>query len=330
MAIRDGAGVRRKANPEWSERLTSTRDSIEPQASETRIGVLYGIGAYLAWGVIPIYFKQLTSVDPLEVLAHRVIWSLAFLSVLLQIKGGWPVVFSAFRSRRTVISIVATTALIACNWYTFIWAVIHDRVVEASLGYYINPLVSVLLGFVFLRERMRPLQWVAIAIAAGAVAFLTYRLGKPPVVSLILAFSFGLYGLLRKISSIGALPGLAIEVAFLSPIAVGLIVLWSQRGELMFLHESTKLDLLLAAGGVVTAVPLLWFANAARRLRLSTIGLMQYMAPTLQLVLGAAIYDEPTTRAHWITFGCIWTALAIYTSDALALRRRTLVAKVAT
>lgn len=303
--------------------MTPPSESTHAHAAETRKGVIYGLAAYLAWGVIPIYFKAVKSVPPLEVLAHRVIWSLAFLFFLIQIKRGWPAVIGALRTRRTLIALMATTALIACNWFTFIWAVIHDHLVEASLGYYINPLVSVLLGFVLLRERMRLFQWVAIAIAAGAVTYLTIRLGRPPIVSLILAFSFGFYGLVRKVAAVGALPGLAIEVTFLTPIAITLLVWWSSTSQLVFLHESRRIDVLLAAGGVITATPLLWFTNAARRLRLSTIGIMQYIAPTLQLLLGAVVYHEPTSRAHWVTFACIWTALAIYTTDALTHRRPT-------
>ncbi|MCB9858747.1 MAG: EamA family transporter RarD [Phycisphaerales bacterium] len=286
-----------------------------------RIGVFYGLGCYLAWGVIPIYFKAVKAVPPLEVLAHRVIWSVVFLAALLQIKRGWPAIRVAISSRRTMLALIASTLLIACNWYTFIWAVGHDQVVQASLGYYINPLVSVVLGFAFLRERMRKLQWVAVAIAACAVVYLTIRIGKPPAISLILAMTFGLYGLLRKVAAVGALPGLAIETTMLAPIAVGFLVWRSHTGQLVFLNGSTGIDCLLAAGGIVTAVPLLWFANAARRLRLSTIGIMQYIAPTMQLVLGALIYSEPTGRHHWITFAAIWGALLIYTLDALSARR---------
>lgn len=303
--------------------LTSGNESSSHQASEARLGVIYGLACYLAWGVIPIYFKAVKSVPPLEVLAHRVVWSVVFLAILLQVRRGWPAILQAVGSRRTMLALLATTVLIACNWYTFIWAVSHDRVVEASLGYYINPLVSVLLGFVLLRERMRMFQWVAIAIAAAAVLYLTVRLGKPPIVSLILAFTFGFYGLLRKVAQVGSLPGLAIETTILAPVAVAFLVWTSRAGNLVFLHQSTRLDALLAAGGVVTAVPLLWFANAARRLRLATIGLMQYIAPTLQLLLGAAVYGEKTSLDHWITFAAIWSALGVYTFDALSHRRLT-------
>jgi len=301
--------------------LTSDHTSDQDNAAETRRGVYYGLGCYLAWGVIPVYFKAVKSVPPIEVLAHRVIWSVVFLAALLQLKRGWPTIAAALRNWRTMTALGASTILIACNWYTYIWAVGNNQVVEASLGYYINPLVSVVLGFVFLRERMRSLQWLAVALAAIAVTYLTVRLGKPPVISLILAFTFGLYGLLRKVASVGALAGLAIETTMLAPIAIGFLIWRSRTGELIFLHETTRLDLLLAAGGVVTAVPLLWFANAARRLRLSTIGVMQYLAPTLQLLLGAVVYHEATTTHHWMTFAAIWTALIVYTVDALASRQ---------
>lgn len=296
-------------------------ESTAAHAADVRLGVLYGLGCYLAWGVIPVYFKAVKSVPLLEVLANRIVWSVVFLAVLLQVKRGWPAIIAAIRTRKTMVALVASTILIACNWYTFIWAIGHNQVVQASLGYYINPLVSVVFGFVFLRERMRPLQWVAVAIAGVAVAYLTIRIGEAPIISLILAFTFAFYGLLRKVAAVGALPGLAIEVTMLCPIAIVFLVWRARNGQLIFLHESARIDILLVAGGMVTALPLLWFANAARRLRLSTIGIMQYIAPTLQLLLGAVVYHEPTSRHHWITFAAIWGALLIYTLDALSARR---------
>ena len=289
---------------------------------EARLGVVYGLACYLSWGFVPIYFKQIVIVPPLEILAHRIIWSVVFLSLVLTLRRAWPAIVAAVRSPRTMWALVASTALIACNWYTFIWAVSHNLVLQASLGYYINPLVSVLLGFIFLRERLRPMQWTAVALAACAVIYFTIQTGATPRIALFLAVSFALYGLLRKVAPVGALPGLAIETAFLLPIAVGFLLHWGNSGRLIFATHSRAIDLLLIAGGVVTAVPLWWFANAARRLRLSTMGIMQYIAPTLQLVLGAAVYGEPTQAAHWITFGGIWLALAYYTADALRQRAR--------
>ncbi len=302
--------------------MTLPNAGPESKAAEARLGVIYGLACYLAWGLIPIYFKAVKQVAPLEILAHRIIWSVVFLAVLLQFRRGWPAIVETVRSRRTMLALFASTILIAGNWYTYIWAIGHDQVIMASLGYYINPLVSVLLGFVFLKERMRPLQWLAVAVAAIAVLYMTIMIGEPPVISLILAFTFAFYGLLRKVASVGALPGLAIETTMLLPFAVGFLIWSSQAGTMSFTNISTRIDLLLAAGGIVTAVPLLWFTNAARRLRLSTIGLMQYLAPTLQLLLGAAVYDEEMHSYRWIAFGGIWTALLIYTMDALSRQKR--------
>lgn len=307
--------------------MQNSTNATDHDRKEARAGVLYGLGCFLAWGIIPIYFKSFVDdrgqiiVPPFEVLAHRIVWSVLFLGIVLTVKRGWPAIIAALRNRRTMLALIASTILIACNWYTYIYAMVHNEVIQASLGYYINPLVSVFLGFVFLRERMRVGQWIAIAIAASAVVFFTIRMGTTPRIALILAFTFALYGLLRKIAPVGALPGLAIETALLLPFSLGFLFFWQKSGDLVFLHYSRRIDFLLFAGGIVTAVPLWWFANAARRLRLSTVGIMQYIAPTMQLILGAVVYNEPTQTAHWITFAGIWFALACYTVDAFSHRR---------
>jgi chloramphenicol-sensitive protein RarD len=290
----------------------------------TRTGLLYGIAAYLWWGFVVFYFKAVANVPPLEVLAHRVVWSVVLLGVLLGLRGRWREGLRALRDRRSVIALLFTTVLIAGNWYTFIWAVSHDRVVEASLGYYINPLVNVLLGFVFLRERLRRAQWIAVALATVAVVLLSARMGSVPVISLVLAFSFGLYGLLRKTMKVDGLVGLTVETTLLLPVAVGYLLWLEKQGALVFGHAEVSTQLLLVAAGAVTALPLLWFANAARRLELATVGLLQYIAPSLQFLSAVLVFGEPFGRVQLVSFVLIWAALALYTTDMVRRARRQL------
>ncbi|MHC4695548.1 MAG: EamA family transporter RarD [Planctomycetota bacterium] len=282
---------------------------------ETRIGVAYGLAAYLWWGMVPIYFKQVAHVLPTEVLAHRVIWSVVLLSVLMRIYDRWHVAYDLLRNKLTIITLCGTMILIAGNWLVFIWAVANDRVLQASLGYFINPLFSVLLGFVFLRERLRRWQIVSVALAGIGVAYLTLGYGQVPWVALFLAVSFGFYGLLRKTAKVDALVGLTAETTLLAPLALGYLIYLAIRGDCVFGTQSRWMDLLLALGGVITAVPLLWFTNAARRLRLATMGFLQYIAPSMHFLLAVAVYGEAFTLAHQITFACIWTALIIYSID---------------
>lgn len=289
---------------------------------ERRIGVFYGLAAYLWWGFVVVYFKAVASVSPLEVLAHRVVWSLVLLGSLLAVRGRWREGLRIVSDRRSMLALLGSTALIALNWFTFIWAVGHDRVVQASLGYYINPLVNVLLGVLFLRERLRRPQAVAVGLAAVAVTVLTLEKGEVPVVSLVLAFSFGLYGLLRKTMRADALVGLTIEVTLLLPIAVAYLVHQYDAGVLAFGARSWRIDLLLVAAGAVTALPLLWFANAARRLHYATVGLLQYIAPSLQFITAIVFFGEQVRPLQLGAFGLIWVALALYSSDALRREHR--------
>jgi chloramphenicol-sensitive protein RarD len=291
------------------------------ERKQTRIGLAYGIAAYSWWGLVAVYFKAVAHVPAFEILAHRIIWSVLLLSALLRFRGRWNVALAALRERRIVVTLIATTALIAANWFTFIWAIANEQVLQASLGYFINPLVNVLFGFVFLRERLRGWQKVSVALAGTGVSYLTISAGALPLVSLTLAFSFAFYGLLRKTARVDALVGLTLETVLLAPLALGYAVylFWSGIGA--FGLESRATDLLLAAGGVVTAVPLLWFANAVRRLRLATVGFLQYIAPTGQFLL-ALYFGEDLSMAHLVSFSCIWTALLIYTVDSLRVARR--------
>lgn len=284
----------------------------------TRAGLLYGLGAYLAWGFIPAYFKLLADVPPLVVLAHRVVWSVAFLSLLLTLQRKWGEVRAALRRRRTMLALLCSTVLIATNWYVFIWAIDHGQLLEASLGYFINPLVNVLLGVVVLRERLTLGQLAGLALAAVGVANLTLGAGGIPWIALSLAVSFAFYGLLRKTAPVAPLAGLSIETAILFPIALlvvtgALPVPASHHG-----GELTRTTYaLLSAAGVITAVPLLWFAAGARRLRLSTMGFIQYLAPTCQFLLAVLAYHEPFTRRQLVSFGLIWAALAAYTLESV-------------
>jgi chloramphenicol-sensitive protein RarD len=283
-------------------------------------GFAAALFAYLAWGVFPIYFKALRGVSAPQILAHRIVWSLALLAVIVTAQRRWREFAAAFRGR-ALGAFAATTALISANWLLYIWSVNAGRVLEASLGYFVNPLVNVVLGVLFLRERLTRLQGVAVALAAAGVLALVVRLGSFPWVSLTLAASFGLYGLVRKKARIDAIVGLLVETALLAPVAGIYLLVLAGRGTGAFGTAGASTTLLLALAGVVTAVPLIAFAVGIRTLRLSTMGLIQYVAPTGQFLLAVALYREPFTSAHALAFGLIWTSLALYTFDALRSTR---------
>ncbi len=286
-------------------------------------GVFYGLAAYLWWGICPIYFKAVAHVPAQEVLAHRIVWSLLLLTLLMARRGDLGATLRAARSPRLLLTLTATTLLVAVNWFTFIWAVGHDRLLEASLGYFINPLVNVLLGLLILRERLRPLQWASLGLATAGVALMAVRMGGIPMISLVLAFSFALYGLLRKTAPIGGMAGLTIETALLAPVALAALVFWDRQGVLVFGHLDRTSDGLLALSGVITALPLIWFTNAARRLRYATVGFLQYCTPTLHFLLAVVVYGEPFSHARLMSFGLIWLALGIFSVDTVAAGRRT-------
>jgi chloramphenicol-sensitive protein RarD len=280
-----------------------------------RAGVVYGLAAYLWWGFIPLYFKAVASVPPLEVLAHRVLWSLVFLVTFLLIRGRGSKLAALLRDRRSVALLSVTTILIAVNWLVFIWAVFNHHLLQASLGYFINPLVNVLLGFVFLRERLRRWQVVAVVLALSGVVFLAVGSGVVPWVALVLAVTFGTYGLLRKIARPDGLMGLTIETLLLAPAALGWLWWSAGQGVLVFGQHGWTVSLVLLAAGPVTALPLVWFAEGARRLRYATIGFLQYVAPSLQFLLAVVFFGEAFTTVHAVSFGLIWTALAVYSVD---------------
>jgi chloramphenicol-sensitive protein RarD len=280
-------------------------------------GVLFAAAAYLLWGLFPIYIKWLQAVPPAEILAHRMVWSLAFVALLLALRHHWRWLREVIEQPALLARFAGSAAFVSLNWGVYIWAVNADRVVDASLGYFINPLVNVLAGWLLLRERLRPVQWWAVAIAAAGVAWLTWQAGTVPWIGLTLAFSFAAYGLLRKTASLGALEGLALETALLFPLAFAYLAWLAIDGRNAFVAGPVSLQWLLVAAGPVTAVPLLLFAAGARRISFSLLGLLQYIGPTIQLALGIWLYGEPFPASKAVGYALIWAALALYTVESL-------------
>jgi chloramphenicol-sensitive protein RarD len=293
---------------------------------DTTRGAIATAGAFLFWGLAPLYWRILASAPATELLAHRIAWSAPCLAALLALGRRFPEVRRAVVTPRTLGILLVTTVLIAVNWLTFLWAINNGHVLDASLGYYVNPLVSVLLGFVFLGERLRRLQAAAVGLAVAGVALLSARHGLPWV-SLVLAFSFGFYGLLRKVVDARPMVGLSVEVALLSPLAVGYLLALASAGRGAFGSGGAGRDLLLAAAGPITVFPLLWFNQGVRSLSLATVGMLQYLAPTGHFLLGVTVFKEPFGGSQLVAFAFIWTALALYTLDLRrALARRSAVA----
>jgi chloramphenicol-sensitive protein RarD len=282
-----------------------------------RSGLASGIAAYLCWGFIPVYFKAVAAAPPLELLSHRVVWAQGLLLALCWRSGQLGEVRQALRPGRTLKLLVASTLLIAVNWLLYIWAVVSGRVLEGSLGYYINPLFNVLLGVLVMGERLARPVVVAVLIAGAGVTWMAVQGGHPPWLALALAVSFGLYGLVRKLVGVGSLVGLAVETALLLPFAIGYLAWAGTTGRLVFLSGRPGLDVLLVAAGPVTALPLLLFTAAARRLPLSTLGFLQYLSPTLQFLLAVLAYGEPFSAARAVAFACIWLALGIVAWNGL-------------
>jgi chloramphenicol-sensitive protein RarD len=284
---------------------------------ERRLGVLSGLAAYSLWGLFPLYFPLLEPAGGLEIVAHRVLWSLVFVGLLLTGRRNWSQVRALVSDRRRLLVLAGAAFLIAVNWLVFVYGVNSGQVVETSLGYFINPLVSVLLGVVVFSERLRPLQWVAVGIAAVAVAVLTIDYGRPPWIALALAASFGLYGVMKKLVRVEAAPGLFVETALVAvPAGIVLAVLHSS-GHGTFGTAGVGHSLLLVSCGIATAIPLLLFAAAARRIPLSTVGLLQYLTPLMQLAIGVFVYDEPMPPARLAGFVIVWIALGVFTVDSL-------------
>lgn len=294
----------------------------EKEAREHRLGLVYAGGAFVFWGVSPIFWKLIGHVPSSQQLAHRVVWCALIMLGLLLVRGGMPRLGDALRQPKTVLALVASTVMIGANWFIFLYSIETDQLLQTSLGYFINPLVSVLLGLVFLRETLRPAQWAACGLAAVGVSFMAWQLGALPWISLVLACTFGFYGLLRKTVPVGPEEGLALETWILAPVAALYLLQRETLGEAVFLGHGAGTSVALLATGLVTALPLLWFTHGARRLPLSTVGMLQYIAPTLQGLLAVFAFGEPFGEVRLVAFAFIWVGLAIYTTDAQRQWRR--------
>lgn len=285
-----------------------------------KTGLLYALMSYGVWGVFPLYWKLLHHVPPQQILAHRIIWSLLFLGIILVWRRD-RIFLQYLTSRKTLGILILTAALIGGNWFTYIYAVNNNHIVDSSLGYYINPMVNILLGVVFLNERLNRIQLIALAFAFAGVAYLTFHYGRIPAISLFLAFSFGFYGLLRKKANLQSMPGLIIETLLLAPVACWYLWHTNTLGTGSFGHHSLLSDVLLILGGPVTALPLFWFGIAATRIPLSTLGFIQYLSPTLQLLIGIIVFHEAFSVAYMISFGLVWTGLGIYSYSVISKMR---------
>ncbi len=296
---------------------------------ETTAGVLFGIGAYGLWGLLPLYFYVLQPASAVEIVANRVVWSLLFCTLLITVTRTWRVLGAAFRNRSVLLTLAIAAGLIAVNWLTYTYGVTTGQAVEASLGYFINPLVSVLLGVFVLKETLRPLQWAAVVIGFIAVIVLTFSYGKLPWIALTLAVSFGLYGFVKKRVGprVDAITSLTVETIVLAPLAAATTIFLAVSGSASLASHGAGHFWLLVSSGVITAVPLLFFGASARRLPMTTIGLLQYFAPVLQFIVALAVFHEAMTLDRWIGFGVVWLALLVLTVDMLAVARKNSVAK---
>lgn len=280
-------------------------------------GLLYATAAFSIWGLFPLYFILIPDVSPFEVVLQRSMWSLLFLAALLGVLRRWGGLAQVWAEPRRLLLFFFSALLLAANWMVYVYAIQTHRVVEASLGYFINPLVNVLLGVVVLRERLGAVKWIAVALAATGVAWLTWQVGELPWIALVLAVSFGVYGLLRKTSSLGALEGLALETMLLAPLVLPLLWWWTATQDGVWARGEWRQAAWLVLSGPLSALPLLLFAMGARRLQLATVGLVQYLSPSIQLVLGVWVFHEPFSSARLIGFGFIWAALALVSVDAI-------------
>jgi chloramphenicol-sensitive protein RarD len=290
--------------------------------SPPAVGGLFAFLAFFIWGMSPLYWKALGAIPAFEIIMHRVLWSFLFLLPVLFLQRQFPNFKRALITPSTRWILMATTLLVGGNWFVYIWAVNHDVILQTSLGYFISPLVSILLGLVFLKERLRSMQQIAVLLAAGAMVYLGIHYGQFPWIAIYLAVTFGLYGLIRKIAPVGALVGLAAETMFLSPVALGYLIYLHAIHQGAFLNVNRVIDLLLMGAALLTALPLLLFTSGARRIHLSTLGFIQYTTPTCTFLLAVFYYGEPFDTATLITFCLIWTALALYSADAFMHRNR--------
>lgn len=290
-------------------------------------GIWYGVGAYVLWGFFPIYWKLIHAVPALEIIGHRMTWSFIFVAIVIALRKSWQGFRPLLEDRKRIWVYFATGLLLTLNWLVYVWAVNSGYIVESSLGYFINPLVNVLLGVVFLRERLRFGQWIPVGLAAAGVLYLTLSYGSLPWIALTLAFSFGFYGLLKKTAALASTHGFMLETGFMLLPALGYLLYLEFTGQGAFGHQSVFTTGMLAFAGVATGLPLLWFGIAARQIPLSTLGLLQYIAPTLQFSIGVLLYGEDFSQARVIGFSIIWLALLIYSSEGFFHRRALLAAQ---
>ena len=293
---------------EPNKTVKSQQDSLQ--------GVGYASAAFLIWGLSPIYWKVLRNIPAFEIIMHRVIWSFLFLIIILVFQKRLNELIAALKNRRTYLILFPTTILLGFNWFIYIWAVNNEHILQASLGYFINPLINVLLGMVFLKERLRPLQAVSLVLAGIGVLYITFHYGAFPWIALSLAFAFGFYGLIRKVAPVSSLVGLSVEMLFLAVPALAYIVFLDNNGTGALFRISIKIDLFLMGAAFLTALPLLLFTRGARRLNLSTLGFLQYLSPSCMFLLGVYLYNEPLLNTQILTFVLIWTALFIYSTDS--------------
>ncbi|WP_414147901.1 EamA family transporter RarD [Erwinia sp. BNK-24-b] len=291
-------------------------------AQQTRQGIFYALGAYFIWGIAPAYFKLIQQVAPGEIMTHRVIWSFFFMLLLLSVSRNWGKVRAIFKEPKKVLLLAVSATLVCSNWLIFIWAVNNHHILEASLGYFINPLLNVLVGMLFLGERFRRLQWLAVALAACGVVIQLWKFGSVPVIALGLAVTFSLYGLMRKKIGVDAQTGMLIETSWLLPVAAIYLFGIADSSTSHLTQNPLSLNLLLIAAGIVTTIPLMLFTAACSRLRLSTVGFFQYLGPTLMFLLAVSFYGEKMTQDKAVTFSFIWAALAIFIFDALKTLKR--------
>jgi chloramphenicol-sensitive protein RarD len=295
---------------------------MSPDERERRHGVLAALAAYTSWGLFPLYFKSLRA-PPQEVLVHRIVWSAAFLLLIHVAQRRWQWLLDVLRSPRILLGSLLSACLLSANWFIWIWAVANGRVIEGSLGYFITPLVQVLLGVLLLRETLRPAQWLSLAFAALGVLWLTIEVGHLPWVALGLAASFGSYAVLRKTAKLGSLQGLALETWLLCPLALVYLLWLVQQGQSSFLQDGLGQRVALLCAGPLTAIPLVLFASGARRIPLSLVGVLQYISPTFQLLLGVLIWHEPFSPRKALGYALIWLALLLYSGESLWMWRRT-------
>lgn len=301
-----------------SNKSQTTKSTIDP---DTLWGSIYAVSAFLIWGISPIYWKALRSIPAPEIILHRIVWSFFLLVPLIILMRRWREFIAVLKNLRTVLILLFTALIVGGNWLLYIWAVNNDHLLQASLGYYINPLVNVVLGMVFLKERLRTPQILAVVLATAGVLYLTLYYGEFPWIALALALSFGLYGLIRKVAPVGSLVGLTVETLLLSIPALAYLFYLDRLGQSSIFRVSLKLNLMLMGCAVVTAFPLLFFTLGARRLYLSTMGLLQYIAPSCMFILAVFLFREPFASAQVVTFILIWTALAIYSADSVRYYR---------